>query len=203
MPATARIPAATDVLRAAASEASSCYHCGLPNPPGRRWLAELMGAERAFCCAGCLAVAQTIHAAGLDGFYAARTAALARPDGRADDDEWVRHDDSAAAAGLVRELPEGRVEASLLLEGLTCGACVWLIEAWLARQPGVERAQVNFATRRATVAWRRDRRGCRRCFAPWRRSATARTLTTRHAARRSPWASAARCCCECRWRCSA
>ncbi len=142
-------------MPAAASD-SRCFHCDLPNPPGRQWRAELLGAERAFCCAGCLAVAQTIHAAGLDGFYAARTAALARPDAGAHADEWVRFDESAMAAGLVRELPGDRVEASLLLEGLTCGACVWLIESWLARQPGVEQAQVNFATRRATVAWRRD-----------------------------------------------
>ena len=103
MPATARAPAATDGVRAAASGASTCFHCGLPNPPGRRWQAEVKGAERAFCCAGCLAVAQTIHAAGLDGFYAARTAALARPDERAHDDEWVRHDASAAAIGQVAQ----------------------------------------------------------------------------------------------------
>jgi Cu2+-exporting ATPase len=155
MPATARSPAAAGAVPGAASP-NHCYHCGLPNPPGRQWRAELLGAERAFCCAGCLAVAQTIHAAGLDGFYAARTAALAKPDERDHDDEWVRYDASAAAAGLVRDLPDGRIEASLLLEGLTCGACVWLIESWLARQPGVERAQVNFATRRASVTWRRD-----------------------------------------------
>jgi Cu2+-exporting ATPase len=141
---------------ATAGGASACFHCGLPNPPGRQWRAELLGAERWFCCAGCLAVAQTIHSAGLDGFYAARTAALAKPGERGQDDEWVRYDESASAAGLVRELPEGRSEASLLLEGLTCGACVWLIESWLARQPGVEKAEVNFATRRATVAWRRE-----------------------------------------------
>ena len=86
MPTTARTPAATDVVPAAAAEASTCYH---------------------------------------DGLYAAPPAARALADERAHDDEWVRHDESAAAAGLVRELPEGRVEASLLLEGLTCGACVW------------------------------------------------------------------------------
>ncbi len=108
----------------------------------------MRGETRSFCCAGCLAVAQTIHAAGLDGFYAARTAALARP-AEGQDDEWVRHDESARAAGLVRDLPDGRCEASLLLEGMTCGACVWLIESWLARQPGVAEARVNFATRRA------------------------------------------------------
>ncbi len=31
----------------------------------------------------------------------------------------------------------GRAEVSLLLEGIHCGACIWLIESWLLRQRGV------------------------------------------------------------------
>ncbi|HEX4882512.1 MAG TPA: heavy metal translocating P-type ATPase [Casimicrobiaceae bacterium] len=154
MPALPTAPASAGARGMPPADAT-CFHCGLPNPPGRRWEALVRGATRRFCCAGCLAVAQTIHAAGLEGFYAARTATLARPV-EAVDDEWTRHDEAAHAAGLVRTLPEGRCEASLLLEGLTCGACVWLIESWLARQPGVEAVRVNFATRRARVAWRAD-----------------------------------------------
>ncbi len=140
----------------AAIDAARCYHCGAPNPARTDWHADLNGAARRFCCAGCLAVAQTIHAAGLENFYSARTAALARPDDAGVVDEWVRHDEVAAAAGLVRSLAGGRKEASLLLENLTCGACVWLIESWLARQPGVLEVRVNYATRRAYVVWRED-----------------------------------------------
>lgn len=138
-----------------AAPAATCFHCGAPNPPGPVYAGVVRDAERRFCCAGCLAVAQTIHAAGLDGFYAARTAALGKPSA-ASDDEWVRHDEAARAAGLVRELPGRRCEASLLLEGMSCGACVWLVESWLARQGGVTAASVNFATRRARVVWRTD-----------------------------------------------
>lgn len=148
-------PSASASAGARPAVPATCFHCGLPNPPGRRFEAPVEGELRVFCCAGCLAVAQTIHAAGLDGFYAARTAALERPAAAADD-EWVRHDEAARAAGLVRERDDGTCEAALLLEGLTCGACVWLIESWLGRQPGVTQARINFATRRAQVAWRSD-----------------------------------------------
>ena len=53
----------------------------------------------------------------------------------------------------MRATEDGKRELSLLLEGIHCGACIWLIESWLARQPGVALASVNFATRRARIVW--------------------------------------------------
>ena len=131
-----------------------CFHCHARNPRATRWRAVLAGGERAFCCAGCLAIAHTIDAAGLDSFYASRSA----PAARASEDEssaaeWRRQDEAAYAAGLVYAHPDGRHEVALLFDGMTCGACVWLIERWLERTPGVARASVNFTTRRGVVEW--------------------------------------------------
>jgi Cu2+-exporting ATPase len=127
----------------------------LPNPLQRAWSDTVDGVPRTFCCAGCLAVAQTIDAAGLAGFYASRTENAVRLEAETPD-EWSRWDETAAAAGLVHAAGPDRCEVALLLEGLTCGACVWLIETWLAQQPGVVDARINFANRRATVAWNPD-----------------------------------------------
>jgi len=137
------------------SDAGPCYHCGAPNPSRSVWRDMVDGVPRDFCCAGCLAVAQTIDAAGLAGFYASRTASAIRLDAEAMD-EWTRWDETAAAAGLVHTAGTDRCEVALLLEGLTCGACVWLIETWLMQQPGVAEARINFANRRAVVAWNPD-----------------------------------------------
>ena len=82
-----------------------------------------------------------------------RTPRIARPIAERCGDEWSQWDEPAGQAGLVRAAPGGHCEVSLLLEGIHCGACVWLIESWLARQPGVVQASVNFATRRARVVW--------------------------------------------------
>jgi len=136
----------------AGADTANCFHCGAPNLREGVWREVIEGAPRAFCCAGCLAVAQTITAAGLAGFYASRTESAARLAAETGE-EWTRWDEAAAAAGLVREVGPDRCEVSLLLEGLTCGACVWLLETWLARQPGVAEARINFANRRAMVAW--------------------------------------------------
>jgi Cu2+-exporting ATPase len=131
---------------------ATCFHCGDSNPPGSAWRHRIAGVERAFCCAGCLAIARTIDAAGLAPYYEQRTAAGPRAD--ADHEARARHAAQAVAAGLVTTNAGGECEASLLLEGLTCGACVWLVETWLRRQPGIEEASVNLATRRARVRWR-------------------------------------------------
>jgi Cu2+-exporting ATPase len=112
---------------------------------------RVAGRERTFCCAGCLAVAQTIDAAGLAPYYAQRTSA-ARPQETEDTPE--RHAARAIAAGLVVACAPGQHEAALLMEGLHCGACVWLIETWLARKDYMCEVSVNFATRRASVRWR-------------------------------------------------
>ncbi|HET9670396.1 MAG TPA: heavy metal translocating P-type ATPase [Casimicrobiaceae bacterium] len=132
-----------------------CFHCGEANPPAATWRAVVDGEERAFCCAGCLAVAQTIRAAGLSAFYERRDAfAASLPRDRADEAF-----DAEAAEAVVTASDAGRSETALLIEGLRCGACVWLIETWLARQPGVCDAHVNLATRRARVRFVQERIG--------------------------------------------
>ena len=38
---------------------------------------------------------------------------------------------------FVRELDAAEREAALIVEGITCAACIWLIEKHVAAQPGV------------------------------------------------------------------
>ena len=127
-----------------------CFHCGAPNP-SPRWRLAVHGAERTFCCAGCLGVAQTIRAAGLEGYYLRRNETGKRPQEAAD--EWAHYDAAAEAGNLIARVDGGLCEASLLLEGIHCAACVWLNESYLRRQRGVIDVSVNFATRRARVRW--------------------------------------------------
>ncbi|MDX2458124.1 MAG: cation-translocating P-type ATPase, partial [Gammaproteobacteria bacterium] len=54
---------------------------------------------------------------------------------------------------FVRTAGEHQREAALILEGITCAACVWLNERHVAQLPGVLDVQVNYATHRARVRW--------------------------------------------------
>ncbi|MDR1530567.1 MAG: heavy metal translocating P-type ATPase [Burkholderiales bacterium] len=133
-----------------------CYHCGIENPRDLRWQAELNGKRRTFCCAGCQAIAQTIHASGLSAFYSTRTAPSQQAAQSVPDDEWSVYDEESVAREYVLKKEDGVNEISLLVDGMTCGACVWLIESWLLKQSGVVEARVNYASRRATLLWRAD-----------------------------------------------
>ena len=138
---------------AASPLAAMCFHCGLPNRHPGRWRAELGEGARDFCCGGCLGIARTIHAAGLDAFYDRRTETSDSVDETAAADPWTRYDDPVVQATFAHSTPDGRREVSLLLEGIHCGACIWLIEHWLAQRPGICGVAVNFATRRARVVF--------------------------------------------------
>jgi len=132
----------------------NCYHCGLPIPRvgGRR--SNLAGGARIFCCSGCEAVAHAIVGQGLEDYYRFREALPARPDGEpAGADEYVIYDDPLAQASFVTAGDGVDREAVLLLEGVRCSACTWLIEQAMQRVPGVRSAQVNYATQRARLRW--------------------------------------------------
>lgn len=156
-------------IAAAASDAGSCFHCGLPTGAAQDGLrAQVGGMSRAFCCAGCLALAQALDQAGFAHLYAGEfrfgrpldDAARARlePVWQAyDTDElrarFVRRLDGATARGS-EERSEECFEITLAPENIRCAACAWLIEQKLAQLPGVDTAVANLATRRVLVRWR-------------------------------------------------
>ena len=133
----------------------NCYHCGLPVPADQDWSVCVDGEPRAMCCAGCHAVAQAIVDHGLADYYRHRDAL---PDSPREALPAViqgiaLYDHADFQKSFVRDLGEGEREASLIIEGITCAACIWLNEQHVAQLPGVTGVQVNFATRRARVRW--------------------------------------------------
>ncbi|MBM3392572.1 MAG: heavy metal translocating P-type ATPase [Betaproteobacteria bacterium] len=133
----------------------ACYHCGLPVPQEARFAVDIGGARRAMCCAGCQAVAQAIVDNGLADYYRHRDALPERPREAlpAVLRELTLYDHPDVQQSFVRPLGEHEREASLILEGITCAACVWLNEQHLTRQAGVTAVEINYATRRARVRW--------------------------------------------------
>lgn len=119
---------------------TSCQHCGSPVP---------VGSSAGFCCSGCEAAYHLVRGLGLSSYYQRRCIdPSVRP---------LRPEDEEAAVDFsahVQADPQtGHSTLHLMIEGLHCAACVWLIESLLTRQPGVVRARVNMTTRRLTLVW--------------------------------------------------
>jgi len=110
------------------------------------------------CCPGCEAVAQAIVDNNLTSFYKHRTDKN-RTAGELVPEELMRldlYDKPQLQKSFVRE-DEGDVkEASLMLEGIVCAACVWLNENYVSSLPGVIEFRVNYSTHRAQLKWHDD-----------------------------------------------
>lgn len=140
-------------------ETPNCYHCGLPIPEGIQLSVTVVGEPRAMCCEGCRAVAEAIVANGLEAYYTSRDSLPESPrdwaTGTRPDilDSLALYDQAEFQKTFVRALGEHEQEAALVLEGITCAACVWLNEQHVAQLPGVLAVDVNYTTRRARVRW--------------------------------------------------
>ena len=136
-----------------------CYHCGLPIPSGVDFKVDIGGQQREMCGAGCQAVAQAIVANGLADYYQHRDALPESPREALPQivADFALFDHPDVQKNFVRraEGPAGEheQEAALILEGITCAACVWLNESHVRRQPGVTSIDINYTTRRARVRW--------------------------------------------------
>ena len=135
-------------------QAATCWHCGEPLPASNVPHAVVAGIRHPVCCHGCRAAAEWIDQLGLADFYRVRTAAPARApdpeDSRRSAQAWQREE---MARHVVRDLPDGSRETLLLINGIRCAACVWLIERSLQTLAGVELVQVNASAQRARIVW--------------------------------------------------
>ncbi|MDQ6974685.1 MAG: heavy metal translocating P-type ATPase, partial [Mariprofundaceae bacterium] len=131
-----------------------CFHCQLPAQGASACLGEVEGEPHHFCCSGCLNVCQAIHEAGLDDFYQRlhkRESSLAPPPHTpADIDQY---DLTEVQEEFIHVLADGSYQTQLMVEGIHCASCVWLIERALNMMEGMIRAEVNLVHHRLALQW--------------------------------------------------
>lgn len=137
------------------SLAANCFHCGLPIPQGASFIVNIDDRDQAMCCTGCQAVAQAIVANQLTDFYKFRTDIGSRPEDLIPEQlrDLQVYDSADLQRSFVRETEGSVREASLILEGIVCAACVWLNEHHVKQIPGVLDFRVNYSTHRAILRW--------------------------------------------------
>ena len=135
-----------------------CFHCGEPLVPRRGeprgssdpLTVNVRGEDVAVCCHGCRAAVQWVESMGLEDFYRFRTESSPRP--KESTTEWLAYDaPELLDAFTTVDAAERRI--LLMIEGMNCAACSWLINRSLERIEGVRQISVNTATGRAEIAW--------------------------------------------------
>lgn len=137
---------------------TSCYHCGLPVLTGQKYSAQVLGQNRLMCCFGCQAVAEAIVENGLEDYYNYRTEMPNTAETLVPEElrQLTLYDHPEVQKSFVFTIDNASTsikQASLILEGITCAACIWLNERHLKQLPGVREVAFNFATHRARISW--------------------------------------------------
>lgn len=131
-----------------------CYHCGLPVPAGSQFNARVLNETRALCCPGCQAVAEAIVNGGLESYYLHRSDSATNPEAlpQALTEELVLYDREDVQQPFVTH--DGSLASTcLMIEGISCAACGWLIERHVRNLGGVAEASLNLSNHRLQVRW--------------------------------------------------
>ncbi len=134
----------------------NCFHCGEPVPNNLDLIVEFDNQSHKMCCYGCEAVTKQIIEFGLSDYYRHRTQLPQKPDELVPDDLTSLNifNNSQVQTEFVSVNDDSTKEAKLIIEGISCPACVWLIEARLSTLPGIKDVSVNYSTQRCRINWR-------------------------------------------------
>ncbi|MEL0067518.1 MAG: heavy metal translocating P-type ATPase [Gammaproteobacteria bacterium] len=135
--------------------AQFCYHCGLPNEQGTAYPVEIAHQTHHMCCPGCQAVAESIVSMGLADYYQFREKLpeISPRDMTTDKASLVFYDHDKVQQKYVQSSTTDDSRISLIITGIVCSACTWLIESRISKLNGIHRITVNQSTNRATVEW--------------------------------------------------
>ncbi|OZG73738.1 copper-transporting ATPase [Hahella sp. CCB-MM4] len=137
------------------NDALRCFHCHNPVPSNVDIRIQVNGESKPVCCHGCEAVARLVMDGGLEQFYQFREGELEQPDTLSPEDEAKLSvfDRPDILNRLSGQLDQDKRRIQLSIEGITCAACVWLLEQFVRKLDGVDEFWVNLTTHRAELVW--------------------------------------------------
>lgn len=121
------------------ADRDACLHCGGPIPKTE---------SDGFCCVGCRVVHQLIDDEGLERYYALR-GPLGEPVAGADqgrDRKWLE-----PIVARMQAEPGDVARVDLDLQGISCAACVWLVDQLYRKEQGAISCLVDPALGRVSL----------------------------------------------------
>ncbi|HSR63850.1 MAG TPA: heavy metal translocating P-type ATPase [Gammaproteobacteria bacterium] len=138
-----------------AAQPAGCFHCGEIIPSRTDIRAAINGEEQRVCCYGCKAVVETITGLGLEKYYRYRSDLPARPDSadNAAAPVFDIYDRADIQDTFITRIDSNTREVALIIEGIVCPACAWLIETRLSSLTGILNVAINYTARKAVIRW--------------------------------------------------
>jgi len=132
-----------------------CFHCGEPIPDSLKLIVEIDNQAEEMCCLGCEAVAKQLIEFGLTDYYRHRTNLANKPESLIPESlkKLSAFNDPQIQSEFVSEISDSTKEAKLIIEGISCPACIWLIESRIAKLDGITQVSVNYSTQRCRINW--------------------------------------------------
>ncbi len=134
---------------------SVCFHCGAALPADSPATSvDIDNQARPICSEACARTARQIVERGLTEFYRYRDGPTGTAAGRdITAQRWLSYDRPALQREFVSVEADGSRRAQLLVQGVRCAACTWLIESSLATLPGLLAVSVDPLTTRTSLHW--------------------------------------------------
>ena len=99
-----------------------------------------------FCCEGCRSVYNLINNQGFSSFYTKRSNWQAKPVDMAEASaEYFQ--------SCVNNISGGFCELTVVISGVRCAACIWLIENSISKEQGIESVRMNYANHKAKIVF--------------------------------------------------
>lgn len=136
----------------------NCFHCGESIPDKLELFVSINDEPQQMCCLGCQAVAEQIIDFGLSDYYRHRTQLADKPETLIPDElkQLSFFNNPHIQSEFVSLEDDNAKEAKLIIEGIHCPACVWLIESRISQLTGVNGVSVNYSNQRCRINWQDD-----------------------------------------------
>ncbi len=152
-----------EIAERAPAAQTQCYHCGLPIASAVQFTVAINAVAEPVCCPGCKAVVETIYASGLQNYYRFRNSDEHFRDGgkKFRDEigapvtpvEFLYLDQPEFLERWTHVASDNHRLCELLIDGMHCAACVWLLEQRLKNLAGIRRVHIDFDGGRGSIEW--------------------------------------------------
>lgn len=135
----------------------TCSHC--QNPYKEEALKRVVynDCELFFCCKGCEGIYFLLHQNNLKSFYDKLSHQSLTPPKNQSDETLNFFNTPSFFQKYVYKDSQGFDRFALVLEGIHCTACVWLIEKMLEKQEGIFEVSLNYTNNKVQISFDRDK----------------------------------------------